>query len=120
MLTEKDLKQIGGVVDQVISGRQLTSRSDLETLRTDLTGAVASKTDLETLKVDLKGDFRFLNTEIDRLDHKIDGAEQHLGKKIDGVLTAVDGLAQKYKDFELDLAAERSARERLFGGATSV
>lgn len=38
-----------------------------------------------------------------------------VNKKIDSLTTAVDGFAKNQEKFNAELAAERAARERLFG-----
>lgn len=53
-------------------------------------------------KLVTKEDLRDLE---ERLDAKID-------KKIDIILTAVDGIAKKHKDFDTELAANQGAHDR--------
>jgi len=62
---------------------------------------------------DLKGDFRYLNAQIGRLDAKIDGVEQRLTSKIEDVSKHVDGLAQHQQKFDAELAAHQAALLRL-------
>ena len=89
MLTKEDLKSIASIVKTTV------------------------KDEIEPFRSEVKGEFRFVHGEIARLDKKIDGVESRLGWKIDDLRTSVDGLAQNHKGFELELAAERSARDRL-------
>ena len=64
---------------------------------------------IQGLEVKVQG----LDGKIQGLDKKIDGVEKRLEKKIDVLTEHIDGFAKKQLDFEAELAAERSARERL-------
>lgn len=62
---------------------------------------------------DLKGDFRYLNAQIGRLDAKLDGVEKRLSDKIDDVRGHVDGFAASQRTFESELVAHQAALLRL-------
>ena len=101
-MTKKDLEQIGQVVKaqlkpvfEGIGGLQ----GDVRGIKDDVGG--------------LKGDFRYLNSQINRLDKRIDGVKTYLAGKINKVMNHVDGFAKRQLKFDSELAAEKSARERL-------
>jgi len=89
--------------------------------------AMLTKEDLEQIgkivgesRDDLKGDFRYLNQRIDRLDTKIDGVEQRLLGKMDDVMKHVDGFAKNQLKFEAELAAHQAAHARLGSSPTGA
>ncbi len=91
MLTQDDLKAVG------------------ELIRTEV------KDELKPFREDMKSDFRYLAQEITKLDKKIEGSEDRLGKKIDAVMDHVDGFAKKQLKFDVEMAAHQVALERLGG-----
>ncbi len=48
----------------------------------------------------------------DDLKEAITASEERITKKIDNVLTAIDGIAHKHQDFETEMAANVGAHDR--------
>ena len=62
------------------------------------------------MKKDLK-QFEYLATK-DDVANAVRESEERLGKKLDNVLTAVDGLTKKVSDFQTELLSNQTAHAR--------